>query len=168
MPKTAGHTVNDGAAQLLAGDRHDFRHDLRLRLNVDMKASPQTTLSIGQAADHAGVAAHVLRHWEATGLLAPARTRTGERRYSPDDLYRIALIVKAKKAGFSLDDIGEMFTTRDPTDRQAMLRQQRADLKRRIAELESCLHLVETVLGCRHEDFARCPTFRAAVVAEQP
>ncbi|MFI7616692.1 MerR family transcriptional regulator [Nonomuraea terrae] len=132
-----------------------------------MKASHQETLSIGQAADRFGVAAHVLRHWEAMGLLAPARTRTGERRYSADDLYRIALIVKAKAAGFSLDALGEMFTTGDPTDRQAMLRQQRADLKRRIAELESSVHLLDAVLSCKHEDFARCPTFRAAV-AEQP
>lgn len=131
-----------------------------------MKASQQETLSIGQAAARLGVAAHVLRHWETVGLLAPARSRTGERRYSNDDLYKITLIVKAKEAGFSLDAIGEMFATRDPADREAMLQQQRADLQRRIAELQTRVELVETVLDCRHGDFARCPTFRAAM-AEQ-
>ena len=44
---------------------------------------------ISVAAELAGVGIQTLRLYEARGLLQPARTNGGTRRYSPDDLDRI-------------------------------------------------------------------------------
>src|SRR5258708_2266239 len=73
-----------------------------VRLNVDMKSSPMT---IGQVAGRFGLPTHVLRHWESMGLLRPTRVAGDRRRYTRDDLARVASIVVVKRAGRSLVDI---------------------------------------------------------------
>ena len=76
-----------------------------------MKSRPNdhTLLPIGEAARLFAVGTHVLRHWEAIGLVKPVR-QAGQRRYSRDDLGRIAAIVRAKEAGLGLDAIRVMVT----------------------------------------------------------
>jgi MerR family copper efflux transcriptional regulator len=135
-----------------------------LRLNGDMKSS-EAALTIGEVAERFGLATHVLRHWESVGLLAPARTTAARRRYHEDDLYRIAVILRAKEAGFSLDDIRELFTAREPGDRTEILRRRRAELATRIAAAQASLELVDCALECDHEDLATCPHFQATIEA---
>ncbi|WP_220448192.1 MerR family transcriptional regulator [Nonomuraea diastatica] len=123
-------------------------------------------MSIGDVAQRFGLATHVLRHWETTGLLTPARVGGERRRYGPDDLYRVAVIIRAKEAGFSLDEIREMMTTSDAAERRAVLLRRRAELARHIAEAQASLELIDCALECDHEDFSGCPHFQA-VVAER-
>jgi DNA-binding transcriptional MerR regulator len=133
-----------------------------LRLNVDMKSTGERApMSIGEVAARFGLATHVLRHWESVGLLAPGRAVAGRRRYGEDHLYRIAVILRAKEAGFGLDDIREMITAPSPDERTAILRRQRAELARRIARAQASLHLIDCALACDHEDFTSCPNFQA-------
>ena len=132
-----------------------------LRLNVDMKSSGPGALTIGEVADHFGLPTHVLRHWESVGLLTPARATAGRRRYHRTDLYRVAVILRAKQAGFALDDIRAMLTAPDPDQRKTILRQQRDDLARRIAQAEASLVLIDGALACDHDDIATCPRFQA-------
>jgi DNA-binding transcriptional MerR regulator len=120
-------------------------------------------MSIGEAAERFGLATHVLRHWESVGLLAPARAEADRRRYGPDDLYRIAVILRAKEAGFGLDDIHQMIATQSSDARHEILRRHRADLMRRIAEAQASLELIECALECDHEDFTTCPHFHQMV-----
>ncbi|MFF0268288.1 MerR family transcriptional regulator [Kribbella sp. NPDC004536] len=136
-----------------------------LRLNVDVKSSGENaaTLSIGEVADRFGLGTHVLRHWESMGLLAPARIAGSRRRYGPDDVYRIGVVLRAKEAGFGLDDIRDMITTRDATARTAILQRQRAALTSRIAAAETSLAMIDGALDCDHPDFTQCPHFRAIV-----
>jgi DNA-binding transcriptional MerR regulator len=54
---------------------------------------------IGAVSERFGLATHVLRHWEAMGLLTPARDAAGRRRYKTADLTRVAVILRAKEAG---------------------------------------------------------------------
>jgi DNA-binding transcriptional MerR regulator len=57
--------------------------------------------------DQFGVTARTLRFYEDRGLLAPQRD--GARRlYSEIDRARLQLILRGKRVGFSLDEIGEM------------------------------------------------------------
>ncbi len=131
----------------------------KLLLNVDVKS----TLPIGAVAARFGLATHVLRHWESVGLLAPARAVAGRRRYGPDHLYRIAMILRAKEAGFALDDIREMFAGDGPAERTAVLRRHRAALADRIARAQASLDLIDCALECQHDDLATCPHFRAMI-----
>jgi MerR family copper efflux transcriptional regulator len=136
-----------------------------LRLNVDMKSSGAgpAAMTIGEAAERFGLATHVLRHWESMGLLAPARVSAARRRYTADDLYRVAVILRAKEAGFGLDDIREMIGTPDPAARTTVLRRHRGELVARIAAAQASLDLIDGALECEHDDFTRCPHFRSMV-----
>jgi DNA-binding transcriptional MerR regulator len=135
-----------------------------LRLNVDMKSS-DADMSIGEIAQRFGLATHVLRHWESMGLLTPVRVSASRRRYGSADLYRVAVILRAKAAGFGLEDIREMFAAQDPAARTAVLRRHRAELAARIAAAQASLELIDCALGCDHEDIATCSHFQAAINA---
>ena len=132
-----------------------------LRLNVDMKSSG-TAFAIGEIAQRFGLATHVLRHWESMGLLTPARI-SGQRRYTTDDAYRVAAILRGKQAGLRLDQIQQMITATDPASRTGILRAQRDELKHRIAATQAALEIIDSVLRCRHADFTQCPRFREVI-----
>lgn len=129
-----------------------------------MKSSEgRPDLTVGRLAEHFGVATHVLRHWESLGLLAPARSEAGHRRYRSTDFYRVAVILRAKEAGLALDDIRAMITTSDPAARTAILHRHRADLARHIAEAQASLDMIDCALNCEHDDIATCPRFQAVL-----
>jgi DNA-binding transcriptional MerR regulator len=129
-----------------------------LGLNVDMKSSPMT---IGQVADHFGLPAHVLRHWESVGLLSPARVAGDRRRYTRDDLFRVASIVRAKQAGLPLPDIRAFLAADDRAARKDVLRRNHRALQARMAALQAALDLLEAALNCTHDDITTCPNYRA-------
>lgn len=131
-----------------------------------MKSSENgATMSVGEVGQRFGLATHVLRHWESLGLLSPGRAAGDRRRYTTSDLYRVAVILRAKEAGLSLDNIRDMITTQDPATRTAILRRQYADLVQRIAAAQASLELIECALDCEHEDIAQCSHFQATVAA---
>lgn len=124
--------------------------------------SENVTLTIGEAAARFGVATHVLRHWESMGLLSPRR-RGDRRRYGETDLYRIALVVRAKQAGMSLEDIAGLHRADGGAARKRILRTQREALLKRIAEAQAALDLIDHGLACPHEDLFACTRFRDSV-----
>jgi len=126
-----------------------------------MKSSPEYT--IGQLAAHFGLAPHVLRHWEAVGLITPARRVNGRRRYGPDHMLRIAIIRHGKEVGFSLPELRQMVTADDPEARRDVLRRHRDDLLARIATAQASLTLIDHALACPAEDFISCPEFTRLV-----
>jgi len=113
--------------------------------------------SIGEVAARFGLPAHVLRYWEAEGLLAPARAGT-RRRYTDADLRRVAAILVAKEAGFELADIRSMLTDRSAAGRAAMAARQRDRLQARIARAQAALELLQG--DCPHDDLMTCPHFQ--------
>lgn len=120
-------------------------------------------LGIGALAERFGMATHVLRHWEAMGLLSPARDSAGRRRYRSCHLTRVAVILRAKEAGLSLDTIRSLCVTADPDRRRDILREEAEVLRARVAAAQASLELVECALDCDHEDFTQCAHFRQTV-----
>jgi DNA-binding transcriptional MerR regulator len=118
-------------------------------------------MPIGQVADHFGLPTHVLRHWESVGLLSPARVEGGRRRYSRDDLVRVASIVLLKQAGMSLPDIRAFLAAIHTTARKDVLRRNHRMLQARMAALRSAVDFLEAGLNCAHEDIVTCPNYRA-------
>jgi DNA-binding transcriptional MerR regulator len=125
-------------------------------------------MSIGELADRFGLATHVLRHWEAVGLLTPARRTSGRRRYSGDALARVALIQQFKELGFGLDQIRAMLDTTDPAARKEVLARHDAELERRIASATAARDLIGHGLRCPAPDFIECPNFLAGLEARIP
>ncbi|GHE14350.1 MerR family transcriptional regulator [Streptomyces alanosinicus] len=120
-------------------------------------------IGIGSLAERFGLATHVLRHWETMGLLTPSRDSAGRRRYGPAHVTRVAVILRAKEAGLSLDTIRSLSAEVDPAERRDILREEAEALRSRIAAAQASLELIECALNCDHEDFTRCPHFRQMV-----
>ena len=121
--------------------------------------------SIGELAARFGLATHVLRHWEEMGLLAPARRVAGRRVYGAAQVTRVAEILLGKDAGFSLEQLRELFSAPDRDRRRAVLRGQLAQVRERIARLTLSQTLLEHSLRCRHRDYQSCPRFQEMVLA---
>lgn len=121
-----------------------------------------TDWSIGELAERFGLETHVLRHWESVGLLDPARDGAGRRRYGRDEVVRVAVIIRSKFAGMSLDQISVLLDA-DARDRHEVLDAHIADLDRRMAEMALSREMTLHALECRAHDIATCPHFRARV-----
>jgi MerR family copper efflux transcriptional regulator len=136
-----------------------------LHVNVNMKSREQIaeTMTIGQLAARFDLAPHVLRHWEAMGLLAPATRVNGRRRYAQEHLTRVAMIVGGKSGGLSLEQLRELLAARSPDDRRELLERHHADLEQRIRDIEQSKAMIEHALGCEQHDFTRCPGFKRLV-----
>jgi DNA-binding transcriptional MerR regulator len=124
-----------------------------------MKSSP---LPIGEAAARFGVDTHVLRHWEDVGLLRPDRDAAGRRRYVDADLVRIAVILRSKDAGMTLEQIGVLLDDQAPS-RHRVLEGHIDELERRMAEMRRSREMTLHALNCRAHDITTCPRFRAIV-----
>lgn len=106
--------------------------------------------SIAEAAEMLGVTQRTLRFYEDKGLIAPQRVGT-MRAYSKREMGRMMLILRGKRLGFSIREIGEFLSLYedDPDQkvqaqrmldatqhRLAELRQQREAIDQTISELE--------------------------------
>jgi DNA-binding transcriptional MerR regulator len=127
-----------------------------------MKSSgvPASTFSVGELAERFGLETHVLRYWEEVGLLAPARAGAGRRRYSADDVVRVATVLSSKVAGMSLDQIQALLDAGPDSvgapERHRVLEAHLAELDRRQAEIERSRRMTQHALECQAHDIATC------------
>lgn len=73
----------------------------------------QGVFGISTAAELLGMAPQSLRMYESRGLLDPARTEGGTRRYSHDDLDRLRRISTLLEAGLNLAGIAMVLELED-------------------------------------------------------
>ena len=118
--------------------------------------------SIGEAAARFGLDTHVLRYWEDEGLLHPDRDAAGRRRFSGDESVRIAVILRNKAAGLSLEQIRVLLDEGAP-DRHRVLAEHIVELDRRAADIAQARAMTEHALRCRSHDITECPRFRSHV-----
>ena len=88
--------------------------------------SDRSLYIISVAAELAGVHAQTLRIYERKGLIEPARTQGGSRRYSDQDINLLRRIQQLTNEGVSLVGVSKILELEDALDRA----------RRRIAELE--------------------------------
>ena len=136
--------------------------------------------SIRQLCREFDVTPRALRFYEDRGLLAPAR-RGSTRIYSNRDRARLQLILRGKRVGFSLAEIGEMLALYDRQDggaiqmaaslgkfrdRVADLRRQRDDLDKAIAELEQgCAWIEERLSEMRPDLLPQAADYESILTA---
>jgi DNA-binding transcriptional MerR regulator len=105
--------------------------------------------TIGTFAEHGRVSVRMLRHYDAIGLLRPARVdpATGYRYYRADQLTRLNRIVALKELGFSLQQVRAILRDDIGADElRGMLRLRRAELEAAAAEAADRLARVEARL----------------------
>ena len=78
--------------------------------------SERGVYSISVAAELSGIKDQSLRLYEREGLLTPARSEGGTRRYSADDLVRIQRISQLVAAGVNLTGIARILELEDRND----------------------------------------------------
>ena len=66
-------------------------------------------ITIGEVARRAGLQTSAIRYYEKIGLLPKTQRIGGQRRYETDVLNYLEVINVAKRAGFRMDEIGQLF-----------------------------------------------------------
>lgn len=116
-------------------------------------------LKIQEAARLAGVSIRTLRYYDEIGLLPPGRvTQAGYRLYDDAAMARLQEVLFFRELGFALEDIRAIMT--DPGyDRKEALRRHRAMLKKKRAQIDSLIDLVDrTMRGERDLSFTQFDT----------
>jgi MerR family copper efflux transcriptional regulator len=123
------------------------------------RPGPEETWAVGQVAERFGLATHVLRHWEDVGLLAPARDAAQRRRFSRDDVVRVAVIQRSRSAGMALGQIRVLLDA-EARGRHEVLLEHVADLDRRMEEMRLSREMTLHAFSCEQHDLTSCPGFR--------
>jgi DNA-binding transcriptional MerR regulator len=119
------------------------------------------TLDISEVAKVSGVPASTLRFYEEKGLIVSIGRRGLRRLFSPGVLQRLALIALGRSAGFSLDEIAQMFAP----DGQLRIDRQRLhakaeELDQTISQLTALRDSLRHAARCPATNHLECPTFR--------
>lgn len=125
-------------------------------------------LDIAEVAQRAGVSAATLRFYEEKGLIRSIGRRGLRRVFGNDVLERLALISLGRAAGFSLDQIGRMFSPGGTLDIDRRLLAERADeLDRTIRRLSALRDGLRHAAACPAPSHLECPTFRRILRAAE-
>lgn len=122
----------------------------------------QEPWTIAEMAEDFEVTHRALRHYEHLGLLAPERIGPGgtTRRYLRRDRTRLALILRGRRLGFPLEEIGTIIDMYDEQPGEigqleyllSQIGDRRADLQRRRADIDKSLQeLADLESRCRDD-----------------
>jgi DNA-binding transcriptional MerR regulator len=115
------------------------------------------SLTIGDVARRAGVAATALRYYEQLGLVPPPARLGGQRRYDESVLARLEVIRLCKSAGFALEEIQLLFADDEPgrPASRALAEAKLAEIDARMESLARARAVIEWGMRCR------CPSIDA-------
>jgi DNA-binding transcriptional MerR regulator len=118
-------------------------------------------MDIADVVKRSGVPASTLRFYEEKGLIASIGRQGLRRRFAPQVLNQLALIALGRAAGFTLDEIGSMFS-RDgrPTIDRQMLASKADEIDRMIKRWGAMSSGLRHAAACPAPSHAECPTFQ--------
>lgn len=118
-------------------------------------------MDISEVAKRSGVPASTLRYYEEKGLIAPLGRQGMRRRYSPEVLDQLALISLGQVAGFSLDEIGSMFSPQgEPNIDRQMLFAKADEIDKMVTRLKAMSRGLRHAAVCPAPSHAECPSFQ--------
>jgi MerR family redox-sensitive transcriptional activator SoxR len=111
-------------------------------------------LTISQVARQIRLRPSAIRYYERISLLPPAERVSGQRRYDPTVLYRLAIIQRARQLGFTLSEIRHLFFGfRDITHASERWR---TLSQRKLAELDHLMDGIKAVRGVLKKLMTKC------------
>jgi MerR family transcriptional regulator, redox-sensitive transcriptional activator SoxR len=116
-------------------------------------------MTIGELSRQAGVPASAIRYYERIGVLPAPTRRSGRRAYSPEALYRLAVLKLAQSCGFTLDESRRLLRggPGPPSSRwQRLAREKLAELDAQAARIVEMKRLLDQVAACRCPDLLEC------------
>lgn len=122
-------------------------------------------MTIGEVAKRSGLSASAIRYYEKVGLLSKPARSGGQRRYDSGILARLAVLERAKNAGFTLDEVRQFFNDQGrPSERwQRVARKKLAELDALIDQIRGMRDLLER--RCQCADLDECGR---RILAAQP
>jgi len=118
-------------------------------------------MDIAEVAKRSGMPASKLRYYEEKGLIASVGRQGLRRTFSPAVLEQLALIALGQTAGFSLDEIAQMFSAdgRPNIDRK-MLAAKADQVDALIKRLQAMRNGLRHAVDCPAPSHMECPSFR--------
>jgi DNA-binding transcriptional MerR regulator len=118
-------------------------------------------MDIAEVAKRSGVAASTLRFYEEKGLIASIGRQGLRRLFDPGVLDQLALISLGQAAGFSLHEIGSMFSQDGkPSIDRRMLSAKADEVDAMVARLKAMSNGLRHAAVCPAPSHGECPTFQ--------
>ena len=118
-------------------------------------------VDIGEVRARTGLPASTLHFYERHGLICSAARAGLRRQYEPDTVERVAVIVLCQRAGFTLDEIGELLATGGAVTWKVLARAKLGAIRAQIRSLEAAERGLVHALRCPSDNVLRCHHFRA-------
>jgi MerR family transcriptional regulator, redox-sensitive transcriptional activator SoxR len=118
--------------------------------------------SISELGRKVGLRASAIRYYEQIGILERAPRVSGQRRYDETVLFRLAVARKAQEAGFTLDEIRQLFfgfsaSTRVSERWKKIAQRKMLELEARMKQIQSMRKLLRKLeTCCECETVERC------------
>jgi DNA-binding transcriptional MerR regulator len=136
-----------------------FLNRIQVKVNFKSRGFIENVMDIAEVSKASRVPASTLRYYEEKGLIQ-SYGRSGLRRlFHSDVLQSLALISLGRSAGFSLDEIAEMFTPKGPQINREVLLEKANELDRKIKELTSMRNGLRHAAVCSAPSHFECPKF---------
>lgn len=118
-------------------------------------------MDIAEVAKRSGLPASTLRYYEEKGLIASVGRQGLRRTFDPGVLELLALISLGQAAGFSLDEIAQMFTPdKRPNIKRQMLENKADQVDSVIRRLRAMSKGLRHAANCPAPSHMECPSFR--------
>ena len=125
-----------------------------------------TEIDISEVAQQSGLTVSTLRYYEERGLIESIGRRGLRRQFDHQVVERLALIALGRAAGFTLDEIGQMFTVDGrPNIDRSMLMAKADELDDTIRRLTSMSESLRHTAACRAPNHMECASFRSLLRA---
>jgi MerR family transcriptional regulator, redox-sensitive transcriptional activator SoxR len=100
-------------------------------------------MTIAEVAREVGLRPSAIRYYEELGVLPAPERQSGQRRYDRSVLYRLAVVQRARQAGFTLEEIRQLFFGFRQGERASARWQKLAASK--MEELSALSHEIDTM-----------------------
>lgn len=116
-------------------------------------------MDIAEVAKASGLPASTLRFYEEKGLIQSIGRNGLRRLFNANVIERLALISLGRNAGFSLDEIGDMFRSEGPDINRTLLLAKADELDSKIKELTAMRDGLRHAAACNAPNHFECPKF---------
>lgn len=116
-------------------------------------------MDISQVAKASGLPASTIRYYEEKGLIHSTGRKGLRRQFHPKVVERLSLISLGVDAGFSLEEIGTMFTPEGPAIDRTLLLAKADQLDKKIKELKMMRDGLRHAAQCSAASHLECPNF---------